>query len=212
MTSAEIGGAPQWQAMLQASWHQCCCSLPQLCRTHEQQRSSDVSSNVNGPSPTTSNLSSKQCLIVVAIIPTIIYTGMCILNGFLVLNTSQPVSSFLNQRATCDPLSCIPMLTVVLCCEWLQQLSFKTCLILSTPTATLQPGNITWHAFGLTHWGTPQKSCHFAVRRPVPVAQHLCLWQPCWRTSLMRDHLYFQPIFQNLPFILLCKMNPLVIF
>ena len=54
---------------------------------------------------------------------------------FLGLNTSQPVSSLLNQRATCDLLLRHPIQTVVPCCDLLQQLSFRTCLILSTPTA-----------------------------------------------------------------------------
>ena len=216
MASAEIGGAPQWQAMSQASWRQCCCGLPQLCRTHEQQCSSDVSGNVNEPRPTTSHLSSKLCLIVVAIIPTIIYMRMCILNGFSVLiQVSQSHHFWIRElHVTCCCVNPYRLLfRVVTCCSSFRlehALSFPHPL----PAATLQPGNITWHAFGLTHWGTPQKSCHFAVTRPVPaaVAWHPRLRRPWWRTSLMGDHLYFQSSFQNLPFIFLYKMNPLVIF
>ena len=130
-------------AMPQVSWRHCCCGLPQLLCTHEQQCSSDsaqvtmiewqcsrdsdrttvlkqrASSNAHEPCPTISHVF-PTCLTAISIIPIAMYTWRCVFYMISTFDTSQLLLPVLNWRASQDlPLQAHA--DCCLCCGWLQE-------------------------------------------------------------------------------------------
>ena len=116
--SADVGDMPQLQATPQVSWRQRCCGFLQIPHTLEGQcsgiqrckRTLTINYTLTLPAP--SHCCSNR------IDPNI--HGV-VYSKFLGFNTSQLVIPFLNWRGTHNLPLCKPVLTVGLCCDWLQQ-------------------------------------------------------------------------------------------